>query len=280
MCPLHQMNAHASSSSAEEHSAAPDVAVDVGSATRYRVFLSYSHTDTGWAGWLMRRLDGFRVPERFHGRAAPIGEVGARIAPVFRDRDELPTTSDLGETIRAALRQSTTLVVICSPASAKSRWVQEELLEFKRLGGSARVFAFIVGGAPKAEGTDDDCFSPALRRELGVDGQLSAAPAEVVAADARPQGDGKEDALVRLVAGLLGVGFDDLRRREHARRHRRMIWITAASVAGMAITLGLALFALKARSEALVARNDAQRRQERGEKMMADMLNDMKAGLQ
>jgi tetratricopeptide (TPR) repeat protein len=274
------MNARASSSSAAENSAAPGVVVGVGSVPRYRVFLSYSHADTGWARWLMRRLEGFHVPERFHGRAAPIGEVGARIAPVFRDRDELPTTSDLGETIRTALRQSATLVVICSPASAKSRWVQAELLEFKRLGGSARVFAFIVGGEPKAEETDDDCFSPALRHELGADGELSAALAEVVAADARSQGDGREDAFIRLVAGLLGVGFDDLRQREHARRHRRMIWITAASVAGMAITLGLALFALKARNDALVARNDAQRRQERGEKMMADMLNDMKAGLQ
>ena len=274
------MNARASSSTAAENSAAPAVVVGVESAPRYRVFLSYSHNDTGWARWLMRRLEGFRVPERFHGRAAPMGEVGARIAPVFRDRDELPTTSDLGETIRTALRQSATLVVICSPASAKSRWVQEEILEFKRLGGSARVFAFIVGGEPKAEGAEDDCFSPALRRELGADGELSANLAEVVAADARPQGDGREDAFIRLVAGLLGVGFDDLRQREHVRRHRRMLWITAAAVAGMAITLGLALFALKARNEALVARNDAQRRQERGEKMMADMLNDMKTGLQ
>jgi hypothetical protein len=249
-------------------------------ARHYRVFISYSHADTRWANWLMRRLEGYRVPARFHGQAAPIGVVGPRLAPVFRDRDELPTSSDLGETIRTALRESATLVVICSPAAAKSRWVQDEILEFKRLGGSSRVFAFIISGEPKAEGTGDDCFSPALRRELGADGGLSANPAEHVAADARPQGDGKEDAFVRLVSGLLGVGFDDLRQREQARRQRRMMWITAGSVAGMAITLGLSLYAMKARSDALVARNDAQRRQERGEKLIADMLNDMKAGLQ
>lgn len=249
-------------------------------ARAYRVFLSYSHADTTWAHWLMRRLEGYRVPARFHGRGAPIGAVGPRIAPVFRDRDELPTTSDLGETIRAALRQSATLVVICSPAAARSRWVQEEILAFKRLGGGARVFAFIVAGEPKAEGTDDDCFSPALRRQLGADGQLSASPAEHVASDARPQGDGREDAFVRLVAGLLGVGFDELRQREQQRRHRRLTWITAGSVAGMAVTLGLAAIAWLARNEALVARNDAQRRQEHGEELIAGMLNDMKAGLQ
>jgi len=137
-----------------------------------------------------------------------------------RDRDELPTTSDLGETIRAALRQSATLVVICSPAATRSRWVQEEILAFKRLGGGARVFAFIVAGEPKAAGTDEDCFSPALRAELGADGQLSTTPAEPVAADARPEGDGPDDAFVRFVAGLLGVGFDELRQREQQRRHR------------------------------------------------------------
>ncbi len=270
------MIARAPSILTAEQLAAPGATV----GKRYRVFLSYSHTDTTWARWLMRRLEGYRVPARFHGRAAPIGAVGARIAPVFRDRDELPTTSDLGETIRGALRESATLVVICSPTSAKSRWVREEILTFKRLGGSARVFAFIVDGEPKAQGTDEDCFSPALRFELGADGQLSATPAEHVAADARPEGDGKEDAFVRLVAGLLGLGFDELRRREQARRLRRLTWIAVSSVAGMAITLGLALYAMNARNEAVLARNDAQRRQDHSEELIAVMLNDMKAGLQ
>lgn len=239
---------------------------------KYCAFISYSHADTKWAQWLVRRLENYRVPERLHGRKAPIGRVGARIAPVFRDRDELPTTSDLGETIRSALRQSSTLIVICSPTSAKSRWVQEEIISFKRLGGSARVFAFIVDGEPKAAGTARDCFSPALRLEVGMDGELSGRPAEVVAADARSQGDGKEDAFVRLVAGLLGVGFDELRQREQARRVRRLTMIATGSVVGMAITLGLAAYAWQ-------ARNDAQRRQAQAEDVLTFMLGDFRAEL-
>ena len=93
------------------------------SARQYRAFLSYSHADTKWATWLLRRLEGYRVPERFHGRAAPIGEIGARLAPVFRDRDELPTADDLGDAVRDALARSATLIVICSPTAARSRWV-------------------------------------------------------------------------------------------------------------------------------------------------------------
>ena len=241
-------------------------------ARHYRVFISYSHSDTKWANWLMRRLEGYRVPARFHGQPAPIGVVGSRLAPVFRDRDELPTTSDLGETIQTALRESATLVVICSPASAQSHWVQEEILTFKRMGGSTRVFAFIVEGEPKAAGTSEDCFSPALRSALAPDGMMSTTPAEHVAADARPQGDGREDAFVRLVSGLLGVGFDELRQRELQRRYRRLTWIALGSALGMAITLGLAVLAWQ-------ARNDAQRRQEQAEGLLSFMVGDLRTQL-
>ena len=251
--------------SASHAEAPPSTRDPIRAAPRYRVFLSYSHTDTKWARWLMRRLEGYSVPKRFHGRVAPIGEVGARLAPVFRDRDELPTTSDLGEAVRNALRETATLVVICSPASARSRWVQEEIVAFKRMHGERGVFAFIVSGEPKAAGAADDCFSPALRAELGPGGQLSAVPAEVVAADARAEGDGPNLAFVRLVAGLLGVGFDELRQRELQRRNRRLTWITAGSLAAMALTFSLALVAWQ-------ARNDARRRQDQAEQVLAFML--------
>ena len=247
-------------------------------AATYRFFLSYSHVDTPWARRLMRRLENYRVPPRFHGRTAPIGEVGPRLAPVFRDRDELPSTSDLGGTIRTALAASATLVVICSPASAHSRWVQEEILAFKRLHGEHRVFAFIVGGEPK-EGAPDDCFPSALRRAIGSDGTLSTRPAEIVAADARPHGDGREAAFVRLLAGLLGVGFDDLRQRELQRRNRRLTLIAVASVCGMALTLGLAAYAWRARTDALEARNDARRRQEQAEDLLGFMVGDLRVPL-
>ena len=247
-----------------------------GAMRRYRVFISYSHADTKWARWLMRRLEGYDVPARFRGRPAPIGEVGRRISPVFRDRDELPTTSDLGETIRRALREAATLVVICSPASARSRWVQEEITSFKRIHGERNVFALIVSGEPKVAGAPDDCFSPALRVQVGSDGKPSGAPAEVVAADARPEGDGPRLAFIRLAAGLLGVGFDELRQRELQRRNQRLMLITACSVAGMALTLGLAALAWHSRNEAILARNDAQRRQDQAEALHAFMLGDVR----
>ncbi len=243
---------------------------------RYRVFLSYSHADTAWARWLMERLEGYRVPGRLHGRAAPVGLVGPRLAPVFRDRDELPTASNLSETIEAALRLSETLVVICSPQAAKSPWVQAEIVAFKRLHGERRVFGFIVEGEPRFAGAGDDCFPPALRAEVDPNGELSGRPAEIVAADARPRADGRELALLRLIAGLLGVGFDELRQRELMRR--RIRWAVSAGAA--VVVVGLVAMAWHSRNAEVAARFDAQRRQEAGEDLMTFLLDDVKTKLE
>ena len=66
---------------------------------KYRAFISYSHRDERWAAWLHKSLERYRVPRRLVGRATPMGAVPARIAPVFRDREELPTATDLSRVV-------------------------------------------------------------------------------------------------------------------------------------------------------------------------------------
>lgn len=150
--------------------------------------------------------------------------------------------------------------------------MNEEIVAFKRLGRSDRVFALIVDGEPGAKDPARECFPKALRFAVEAGGGLSAQPVESIAADARAHADGKETAFLRLVAGLLGVGFDDLRQRELARRQRRLLWIAIGSVVGMTLTLTLAVLAW-------FGRNDAQRRQEKSEALMAHMLDDLKTRL-
>ena len=43
------------------------------------------------------------MPRRLVGRETEVGLIPARIAPVFRDREELPTATDLGHVVNAAL---------------------------------------------------------------------------------------------------------------------------------------------------------------------------------
>ncbi len=93
-----------------------------------------------------------------------------RLAPVFRDRDELPSATDLSAKVSDALAQSACLIVICSPHAAQSRWVNEEVRTFQRLGRSDRIFCLIVDGEPGASAwagrEHDECLPPALTRRV------------------------------------------------------------------------------------------------------------------
>src|ERR1700694_936561 len=94
---------------------------------RYRAFLSYSHRDGQWADWLHKALESYRPPKQLVGTTTGRGAVPKRLAPVFRDREELASAIDLGAVINEALRASACQIVICSPHAAKSRWVNEEI---------------------------------------------------------------------------------------------------------------------------------------------------------
>jgi tetratricopeptide (TPR) repeat protein len=229
---------------------------------KYRAFISYSHSDEKWAGWLHKALEAYRPPKGLVGRETPYGPVPERFAPVFRDREELATSTSLGDTLTQALEDSACQIVICSPRAAASKWTNEEILTYKRLGRSNRIFALIIDGEPGAslnpETADEECFPPALIYELGDDGELSDIRSEPIAADARPGKDPKQAAKLKLLAGMLGVGFDELRQREVQRRHRRMMVLTTAAVIGMTITSGLAVTAYVARLEAEEQRRIAE----------------------
>src|SRR5262249_9984118 len=161
----------------------------------YWAFLSYSHVDERWAGWLHRSLERYRVPRGLVGRPSALGPLPKRLFPIFRDRDELASASSLSHEIREALRQARFLIVICSPNSGVSEWVNEEIKEFRKLGRDDRVLAIIVAGEPNASARRDsgllEAFPSALRFAVGPDGNVTADRTEPIAADARPHGDGK-----------------------------------------------------------------------------------------
>jgi tetratricopeptide (TPR) repeat protein len=233
---------------------------------KYLAFLSYSHRDGKWGSWLHKAIESYRPPKQIVGKITPRGAVPKRLVPVFRDREELSTATDLGTVINEALVQSGCQIVICSPSAAKSRWVNEEILAFKRLGREDRIFCLIVGGEPNASDdpahADEECFPPALRYRLAADGSLSSIRTEPIAADARPGKDGRSNAKLKLIAGVLGVGFDTLRQREQSRRQRQLFAIASGAIAGMVLTSGLAAAALIARATAqrqtVIAKREAE----------------------
>jgi len=205
---------------------------------KYWAFISYSHADAKWGDWLHSALETYRVPSRLVRNAKPEGAVPKRVFPVFRDREELASSASLGENIENALRLSRALIVICSPRAAASRWVNEEIKLYKSMGREGRVFCLIVDGEPNAPADSGllECFPKAVLVRLNEKGEFSEEPAEPIAADTREGKDGKRNALLKLIAGIVGVPYDELRQRERQRQVRRRIRL-AASVAAAIIGL-------------------------------------------
>ena len=240
---------------------------------RYQAYISYSHKDEKWATWLHKALESYRVPRRLVGRKLARGTIPKRIAPIFRDREELPTAADLGKVVNRALRESTNLIVICSPNAAGSRWVNEEILTFKRLGRTDRIFCFIVDGEPNATDKPElglrECFPEGLRFHLSTDDSLTDQPTEPMAADARDGKDRKADAKLKLIAGIIGVGFDELKHRDQHRRQHRMIAVTAMALSIMVLTMVLAV-------RAIVAEREAMQHRAQAEDLISFMLGDLR----
>jgi tetratricopeptide (TPR) repeat protein len=233
---------------------------------RYKAFISYSHEDRQWAAWLQRSLERYRVPRRLVGKEGSFGPIPARLAPVFRDREDLSSSADLGASVKESLESSESLVVICSPTAAASKWVNEEVGYFQSLGRHDRVFALIVDGDPQAADPEQRCFPNALT--VNPDGTTR----EPLAGDTRKWADGRLLAKLKIIAGILGIRLDDLRRRDMQRRQKLwMMSMAGATTIAMVMSV-LALVAVK-------ARHAAENRREHAEALVGYMVGDLKSKL-
>jgi hypothetical protein len=139
------------------------------------------------------------------------------------------------------------------------------------------VLAAVAAGEPFASDMpgreEEECFPPALRYKYDRRGNPTNKRAEPLAADFRASGEGRRLAFLKLVAGMLGVGLDELVQRDQTRRHRQLAWLAAASLAGMAVTSALAVTAIQSRNEARDQRREA-------EGLVSFMLGDLKDKLE
>lgn len=233
---------------------------------KYWAFISYSHADQNWADWLHKSLETYGVPKVLVGRTSKVGVVPKRAYPIFRDRDELPSSADLGEKLTQALMQSRYLIVICSPRAVASRWVNEEIKSFKSIGREDRVLCLIVDGEPYASEHPElgleECFPEPVRYKVDANKRITEERTEPIAADARRGKDGRENAKLKLLAGMFGVNFSDLKQRDAERRHRRMQLALVVVMLVMCGFLVLAGQAILAKKEAEGARASAERQRE------------------
>lgn len=203
------------------------------STMRNFVFISYNHKDVKWARWLQKKLEWYRLPTEAHNELAD----SRYIRPVFRDRDTL-TAGVLNTELRSHLEASKYLVVLCSPNSAQSTWVSDEIKAFIEMGRFDKIVPFIVEGSPKDYKNNDvtqplmgECFPLALRQwnQQHPDKNLLG----IAVTD-----DGMTDrqkAFIRLVAHLLEVDFDALWHRHKRFVHRMVAFLSVIAVVALAL---------------------------------------------
>lgn len=223
---------------------------------RYKAFISYSWADAAWGKWLHHAIETYRTPAALVGKETTTGPVPARLHPLFKDREEEAAGSSIGSAVETALGASEFLIVICSPRSAQSQWVNREVAWFKTHRDPARILALIVDGEPGS--AEAECFPAALTNRVAADLSITTINEDApLAADARDSGDGKRRARLKLAAAMLGVGLDELVNRDERRRTIRTRIITGASLALATVMSGMAWVAVQARNEAEHQRSEA-----------------------
>lgn len=210
---------------------------------KYRAFLSYSHADRRIARWLHGALESYSLPKELRGTSGEYGELPPDLRPIFRDQDELPAVSALAPAILDALDRSDALVVIASPSSKASRWVNQEISEFIARGRKHRIHFVVVAGELPPGGTARDVLPPAFYDSPETPDPLFA--------DLRPGKESRSDARTRVAAALLGIGYDQLRRRELQRRIRGFLLLSGVLAALLAIMVALVITATRARTAAV-----------------------------
>ena len=255
---------------------------------RYKAFISYSWADKRWANWLHRTLELYRTPKDLIGQQTAFGPVPRSMPPIFKDREEESAGGGIGAAIEAALEASQCLIVLCSPRSAQSQWVNREVAWFKVHKPDAPILALVIDGEPGASLSQNpagaECFPKTLLFEVDQDLQPTTTLEDPpLAADARKSGDGRRLAKLKLVAALLGVGLDNLVRRDDRRKAVRRRWVMSGLSAITLAMAGLTFVALNQRDQARIAQTRAEEAQSEAEfqrdeaqKLVEFMLTDLR----
>lgn len=205
-------------------------------ARSYIAFISYRHLplDIAVAEELHKLIERYRIPRAL--RKSDSGKLGY----VFRDRDELPVSSDLSHDIEEALDNSEFLIVVCTPGTPQSIWVKREIEYFLRHHDRNRILAVLADGEP------NESFPPLLTHIYEPDGKTVAQEVEPLAANIC--GANQKETLsklrgesLRLIAALMDCPYDELRQRERKHKQRRLTAFLSAAAAIALAFIGMLL---------------------------------------
>lgn len=222
----------------------------------YNAFISYKHgpRDNKVAAHVQSQLEHFHIPGKIRKKTGK-----TRIQRIFRDKDELPITSNLTETIENALQKSEFLIVICSPHTKESIWVRREIEFFLKTHDRDHILAVLSEGEPQ-----DALPQELLEEEVTITQPNGATytytrEKEPLCCDYRGsfrKADNEE--LPRLAAALIGCSYDELMNRRRAYQMRR---ITVLGLVLTSLALGFMGYMTYSRNKLQKSYNETLRSQ-------------------
>lgn len=189
---------------------------EIDKLTEGNVFISYAHGDEKWAKWLQKKLEHYILPSFLQKENPEL----PRTIRVLNYSSDI-TVNLLSEQISETIKRSKYLIVLCSPHSAQSVWVNKEIEFFISMGRTEQILPFIIEGKPYAKEPNNECFPPALYQLPEGKEILGTNVNEI----------GQDAAVVKLIARMLNLEFDALWQRCERQRKRKILVRTIFVVA-------------------------------------------------
>ena len=168
-------------------------------------------------------MEGYRLPSVLCKKNPDLPK---RVKPVFLDQTDIQPRQ-LHDELRIKLEQSRFLIVICSPRSAKSQWVGEEIDYFIQLGRKDNVIAYIIDGEPYSRNSETECYHEVIRRNFPAadnpkeDRQLLGVNLNEAGSGSRRMK--RQRAFIKVLSRLLDLSFDELWKRQRRRTVRNIL---------------------------------------------------------
>ena len=228
---------------------------------QYFAFISFQSADASAALRLQHAIENYRLPAVLCKKHA----VPRRIRPLYCYLNDMHSGEELMQELKQRMEQSRYLIVVCSPQSARSVYVNSGIDYFVSLGRRDSIIPIIVDGVPYSSDPETECFPEALRRHF----PKHADPLQdhsILGINVREAGVSRRQAydraMLMVVARMLQLDYDGLLLRERQRRRRRAIgWTILSSIMVLAlactwylsqtVTVGITPYEATPRNESL-----------------------------
>lgn len=244
---------------------------------KFDAFISYRHLepDQTIAKRIHKELENFKLPKNVAKKQVEEGK-RTKVSRVFRDQEELPLAQNLEDPIIEALKGSDWLIVICSSRLKESEWCRKEIETFIELHGHDHILAVLAEGEPEDSFPEEILHRvTAATKDLPKEEQILE-KIEPLAADFRENNKKNYNIeILRLLAPMFELDFDDLRQRHKEQKQKRVIrW--AIIIATLSIAFGAYCFYTMlqiSRQNAMIAEQSEQIQKQMAE--IFDMAMDL-----